>query len=646
MARTETDHPELPLIFGEGFLQDHAGHIISEPHIALVELIANAYDAGATRVDVRWPSKLGEEFSIRDNGSGMTRVEFEKRWKTLCYNRLSEQGSGVTSPNRAVRNRRAFGRSGKGRHGAFCFAETYEVESSKAGSHFRMRVERTDGGVAPFRCVLNLESTGEDHGTEIRTVVTKNLISSPDVRELLGSKFAVDPSFQIFLNGDPVQLLELEGLHTAKVIVPEIGPVGIHRLDSELQDRTSQLRGITWWVNKRMVGSPSWEGLDGEGAYLDGRTSLAKRYSFIIEADILEKQVKADWTGFRAGARFNAVRDAVHREVVAALNEIQSASRKERKRAALAQTRENLRDLPVIAQNTVAAFVEQVQEKCPTLSERDLFRTADIFAKMERARSGFDLLKQIQECSPDDIDTWNAIMQKWTASNAELVLNELGQRLRLIERLQHLVDSVKADELHDLQPLFERGLWMFGPEYDAVDFYSNQYLATIVRRSLGGEEQHVLNRRPDFVAFPDRSIGVYSAGAYDDLGEFSGIKQILVVELKKGGFELTQKELDQARDYAKELYKSADVKPYTKSVVYVLGATNEDRLGDATYNDGVIKVIPMLYTTLLDRAHSRTFNLQRRLESAGFAKPVDEQVTEVLAYAVDQTLVGLEPVLK
>ena len=93
-------------------------------------------------------------------------------------------------------------------------------------------------------------------------------------------------------------------------------------------------------------------------------------------------------------------------EVVAALNEIQSASRKERKRAALAQTRENLRDLPVIAQNTVATFVEQVQERCPTLSERDLFRTADIFAKMERARSGFDLLKQIQECSPDDIDTW------------------------------------------------------------------------------------------------------------------------------------------------------------------------------------------------------------------------------------------------
>ena len=50
--------PELPFVFGEGFLQDHAGHILSEPHIALIELIANAYDAGASpRRDVDWPSR-------------------------------------------------------------------------------------------------------------------------------------------------------------------------------------------------------------------------------------------------------------------------------------------------------------------------------------------------------------------------------------------------------------------------------------------------------------------------------------------------------------------------------------------------------------------------------------------------------------
>ncbi len=50
----------------------------------------------------------------------------------------------------------------------------------------------------------------------------------------------------------------------------------------------------------------------------------------------------------------------------------------------------------------------------------------------------------------------------------------------------------------------------------------------------------------------------------------------------------------------------------------------------------------MLYSTLLDRAHSRTFNLQRRLEDAGFAQPLDQQVSEVLSYPEHQSLVGLE----
>ena len=48
-----------PVAFGESFLRDHAGHIISDGKIALVELIANAYDAAATRVEV--PSTPGED---------------------------------------------------------------------------------------------------------------------------------------------------------------------------------------------------------------------------------------------------------------------------------------------------------------------------------------------------------------------------------------------------------------------------------------------------------------------------------------------------------------------------------------------------------------------------------------------------------
>src|ERR1017187_8349909 len=40
----------LPFTLGANFLRDHAGHIISDTRVAITELIANAYDAGATSV--------------------------------------------------------------------------------------------------------------------------------------------------------------------------------------------------------------------------------------------------------------------------------------------------------------------------------------------------------------------------------------------------------------------------------------------------------------------------------------------------------------------------------------------------------------------------------------------------------------------
>jgi hypothetical protein len=56
----------------------------------------------------------------------------------------------------------------------------------------------------------------------------------------------------------------------------------------------------------------------------------------------------------------------------------------------------------------------------------------------------------------------------------------------LIQRLEQLINDSKTDELHELQPLFERGLWIFGPELEGPQFMSNRALATIVREFFGG----------------------------------------------------------------------------------------------------------------------------------------------------------------
>ncbi|MGE5528240.1 MAG: ATP-binding protein [Patescibacteria group bacterium] len=625
--------PDSSFSFGPRFLHDHAGRIITDPRIALVELVANSYDAGASLIKIQWPDNIGGIFQVEDNGTGMTMDEFNKRWRTLSYSRVLEQGPYVEYPPDVKGTKRiAFGQNGKGRYSPFCFADAYEVETWKNGNSIVARVELTQGGIEPFHCEIITEGTRKGHGTCIRAAIDRNQISVASVSEAIGSKFLVDPFFSVFINEIKLELFSLSGIASTSLQLDPYGTVVIHQIDAQMQDRTMFLRGITWWVNKRMVGiSPSWDGLDGRGAILDGRTALAKRCSFIVEVDFLKEDVKDDWTGFRDTPRVLAVRDTVRNYVIEALNKLLAENRRERKLEALAQNREVLGRLPTLSKRLVGQFIDEVQQSCPTLSQGDLERAVTIFTKMEAARSGYELLEKLAACSPDDLDTWNKLMEEWTASNAEIILSELKRRLDLIQRMQQLVNVATTDELHELQPLFARGLWIFGPEYESVEFTSNRAMATIINNYLGGTSNSLSNRRPDIVALPDRSICCYTADKFDDNGEVDGIRKVLIVELKKGGFILRTTELRQGEDYAQELQKANLVTKSTEIIVYVLGARLSDDATEERTIGSSIKIIPMTYDTILKRAHARTFNLQRKLQIIEPAPTHDRDVEDIIS---------------
>ena len=87
--------------------------ITSQADIALTELVANAWDAGATKVSVFIPDEYGDLLVIEDNGNGLTAEEFQERWMTLGYNKLLRQGKQVLFPDNKKRSPRiAYGRNG------------------------------------------------------------------------------------------------------------------------------------------------------------------------------------------------------------------------------------------------------------------------------------------------------------------------------------------------------------------------------------------------------------------------------------------------------------------------------------------------------------------------------------------------------
>jgi hypothetical protein len=58
----------MPFQFGTGFLHDHVGQIIDDPTVAILELVANSYDAGADSVAITYPKLPGEMLSITETG--------------------------------------------------------------------------------------------------------------------------------------------------------------------------------------------------------------------------------------------------------------------------------------------------------------------------------------------------------------------------------------------------------------------------------------------------------------------------------------------------------------------------------------------------------------------------------------------------
>src|SRR3989338_7753353 len=93
---SEAEAQSLLPLFGSHFLEDHARAIMSDPKIALIELIANCWDAGSNRVDITWPKQsMPDSIQIKDNGTGMTYEEFTFRWRSLNYNRKEVQGDEV-----------------------------------------------------------------------------------------------------------------------------------------------------------------------------------------------------------------------------------------------------------------------------------------------------------------------------------------------------------------------------------------------------------------------------------------------------------------------------------------------------------------------------------------------------------------------
>lgn len=162
--------------FEKDFIERTYASIVSDMSIAFSELVANSWDAGATLVSITLPSKGSNLITIEDNGSGMTDKEFQQRWMTIAYNRVTHQGQYIEyNSSKGKAKRLAYGRNGVGRHAMLCFDNKYQVDTWRDGKCNTYLIS-VDGGDSAFSIMQHTVSDKEGSGTRLTVKAVKNVL--------------------------------------------------------------------------------------------------------------------------------------------------------------------------------------------------------------------------------------------------------------------------------------------------------------------------------------------------------------------------------------------------------------------------------------------------------------------------------------
>lgn len=603
--------------FEENYIFRNNKSITSNNDIALTEFVANAWDAGAHNVNITIPYEDHEEIAVEDDGTGMDDEEFRNRWMTLNYDRQKHQGKEVSFPPDAeVSKRIAYGRNGIGRHGMLCFADSYTIETWKEGTCNIYDIAVSYGD-SPYKIHRHITEKREGHGTKIYTLVQRHLPDANAMTDILSARFLYDPKFVVKINGIKIDLAQHKGVVFQKEFISDAkAALSMIVIDSAKTAAKSQQHGIAFWVSGRLVGQPSWT--YGKITFLDGRCKAAKRYTVIIKTDDLIDEVLPDWSGFSDSANMISNYQSIKREVDEFIKSVMKEHISEVRLDVIRDARDELETLNITGQRNVSAFIEQVTEANPVITPDYLQSAVGAIISIEKAKKGELLLSQLAQMTADQIDKLTDILTTWDVDDIATVIGEIDKRIVVVEAIQRIYNDKATEELHTLHPLILNSRWLFGAQYDSPMFVSNSALTTVVKELFNAEDYDLdilenPRRRPDIICLKKYSIKAVCTDRIDAAtGEIMKPDQILIVEVKRGGFEITSEEVAQVEYYVRQIRKSAVLHSSATIDAYVVGA----RLGDIdiekTTTSGRIHAVT--YGQLVETASSKLFRLRQRLQ--------------------------------
>ena len=282
---------------------------------ALAELISNAYDADADKVEVTFHEKNGTPISItvKDNGYGMSAIDIQEKFLVIGRNRRSEDGD-QPSPKYG---RLPTGKKGLGKLALFGLAKKIILDTKKEGKRNRFELDwdkllGSENVYKPASDVQNEDVNYDQSGTSItlRELKRKSSFNLELLADNLSKIFIVDNNFKILLKKTDGEQVEVTNERRYEQIEQEFVWV---KGDLELEEYeysdeiefclitsktpvkpSSGLRGITIFSRGKLVNAPEFFSHSTSSHFYQYLTGYIKAdFIDLLEEDVISTNRQA-----------------------------------------------------------------------------------------------------------------------------------------------------------------------------------------------------------------------------------------------------------------------------------------------------------------------------------------------------------------
>ena len=552
--------------FGRGTIKHLGLQMYSTLPPVIGELVANAWDANATKVEIEIPKTIIDyntsEIIIRDNGIGMSDKDVRDKYLYVGRDRRKNNPNEKTP---LPHERDIMGRKGIGKFSAFGIAEEIIIESSNGVdvAHFKMNYNEllTEEDNQEIK-LPPLEPTGNvKKGTQITlrniTKFKTRPISIGTLRKGLARRFAViapDQYFEVLINGEPIKpedrdlKSKLETDADGNKYIWPYNDVEIEEgtgwtvsgwigaLDKSLKNVNKEDRGIVLMARGKLVQEPFFFNanvgqqyalsyITGElhVEFVDQQDDMISTTRNTLVWDTHQNESLLKWGQEQVNIVASGWAKKRSKDTEKRLNEHPSYIRFKKESEKIDKKLEFNR-----ADRLIKQVILKSIEKNPGSEIKDYDPIIDQFLDFWKYDSFIELAEAIEDAGIDNPEEVLTLFKDWELLEAKEMAKVTDGRIRTIHKLDNMIEknALEVPDLHDFLKLFP---WVIDPHWTLVDdevTYS-QLLRDEFLEDVNLPEK---DKRIDFLCVKEGT-------------------SLSVVEIKRPASRVSLKELEQIESY-------------------------------------------------------------------------------------------------